>query len=442
MNRYLAFFSTIILVMCFCAGKTLLAQSTMFSTGFEDTSEGGYPSGWINAWSGEAGFVTDSNAHSGSKSFFSESYQNWSRVDYYPLSNLPDHIVFEAWLYPSETSDDHSIALFNKSNATWGSYYSWVEFSKDGKIRAGSSSALGTYEASRWYHVKVDANFTDGTMTVWINDSILTANAPTGPKEYDSFAIRTGNQINGSSTYFDDITITDMDNVTSALWLPVASHGQGQGNSQWRTDLGLLNPSSSAANVTLSYYQNGEVAANMNVNVPASGQLILTDVLDQLGMTGSGPISIQSQQSLKVTSRTYDLLPGSDPCSPNGTFGQGIPGYSQSDALTQGQTAYLPQLVENSKFRTNIGITNIGTDQATVTVSLYGSKGTQLGVYAVVLQPGEWKQASQPFLTIAGQNTVDAGYATITANSGSAIIAYASVVDNVTNDPTAILMTK
>ena len=50
------------------------------------------------------------------------------------------------------------------------------------------------------------------------------------------------------------------------------------------------------------------------------------------------------------------------------------------------------------------------------------------------------KLPGQPFLPRAGQTNIQGGYATVTVNSGSAVIVYGSVVDNITNDPTTIPM--
>jgi hypothetical protein len=60
----------------------------------------------------------------------------------------------------------------------------------------------------------------------------------------------------------------------------------------------------------------------------------------------------------------------------------------------------------------------------------------------VTLTPGQWSQATQPFLTVAGQTAMDRGYAKITAQSGSGVFAFASVISNVTNDPTTIAMAR
>ncbi|MFI5091391.1 MAG: hypothetical protein ACHP7P_15225, partial [Terriglobales bacterium] len=109
-------------------------------------------------------------------------------------------------------------------------------------------------------------------------------------------------------------------------------------------------------------------------------------------------------------------------------------------ALGTGQSAWLPQLSENAAYRTNISLTNTGSTAASVNVTLLDGAGNVLTTYTVTLNPGEWQQAVQPFKSQANQTNMDRGYAKVTVTAGAGVIASASVIDNVTNDPTTIPM--
>jgi hypothetical protein len=218
----------------------------------------------------------------------------------------------------------------------------------------------------------------------------------------------------------------------NVLWVPVASHNTGVGLAVWRSDLGLLNTEQSATEVEVRLHQGGSVIAE-TVPLPAGAQSVLSDVVDQLKATGSGAIEVRSDQPLKVTSRTYNQSPG-------GTFGQGFLGVTTEACLTTGQSGWLGQLAENRAFRTNIGVTNTGDTPASVTVELYDGAGALLASYPVSLVPGEWKQETQPFKNRAAQTQMARGYAKVRVVSGSGVVAYASVVDNATGDPTTIDM--
>jgi len=229
-------------------------------------------------------------------------------------------------------------------------------------------------------------------------------------------------------------------NSTSfAVWVPVAAHNPGLKQSQWRSDLGLLNTGSVTANVQIKFFGTGGVVSNTTY-VPAKTQSILTDVVGQLGGSGQGALEIFSDQPLKVTSRTYNQVSSTESCYPNGTQGQDYPVLAASDGLAAGQSAYLPGLVENASYRCNIGLVNVGAGAATVLVELFNGAGTKLTTYTVSLAAGQWAQETQPFKNKAGQTAMDRGYARVTVQSGSGVFAFASVVDNLTNDPTAIAM--
>jgi hypothetical protein len=221
-------------------------------------------------------------------------------------------------------------------------------------------------------------------------------------------------------------------------WIPVASHNAGLNQSQWRSDLGLLNTGTAQANVQLSFY--GASLVTNTSYVPAGSQSILTDVVGQLGGTGSGAIQVTSDQPLKATARSYNQVSSGATCYANGTQGQDYPVLTSSNGLSTGQVAYLAGLRENASYRCNIGLVNTGTGSASVLVELYDGAGNKLAGYTVPLNPGQWLQATQPFMNLAGQTAMDRGYARLTVQTGSGIFGFASVIDNITNDPTTVTM--
>jgi len=215
-------------------------------------------------------------------------------------------------------------------------------------------------------------------------------------------------------------------------WIPVASHGGGAQSSVWRTDLGVLNLGSAAANIEVVLHTSAGVNNGYDT-IAANAQAIYGDIVDQLGYTGSAALDVRSDQPLYVTSRTYNQATA-------GTFGQDYDGVEEGVGAFGGQLAYLPQLTENAAYRTNISLTNTGATNATVLVELFNGSGSKLTDYTVSLAPGEWKQENKPFLNKAGQTDMAAGYARLTVTSGTGILASASVIDNATNDPTTVPM--
>jgi hypothetical protein len=233
------------------------------------------------------------------------------------------------------------------------------------------------------------------------------------------------------------VTVTAGGGAVASLWVPVVTRGSGANQSQWRSDVGLLNLGGAAVSCEL-VYRSGATTKSYTATVPAGGHLILRDAVGPtyLKGSGSGSLEVRSVQPVLVTSRTYNQ-------NANGTFGQNYDAYASSFGLASGQSATLQHLTENAAYRSNIGLVNTGTAAATATVALFdGASGAQVGTYQVTLQPGEWKQDNQPFSKRFGRSNLEAGYARVSVTAGAGVIALASVVDNNanSNDPTTIVM--
>jgi hypothetical protein len=300
-----------------------------------------------------------------------------------------------------------------------------------GQTTTLSVSATGTTPLSyQWYQ----GSSGDTSHPVGTNASSFTTPALTATTGY---WVRVSNACGNADSAAAMITVGTV--TTNVVWVPVAAHNPGLKQSQWRSDLGLLNTGAVTANVQITFY-GASGTTSSTTYVPAGVQSILIDVVGQLGGSGQGALGIVSDQPLKVTSRTYNQVAPDASCYPNGTQGQDYPSLTASGGLSASQVAWLPHLTENGAYRSNIGLVNCGPAVAAVTVELYNGAGSSLTSYTVSLNPGEWKQETQPFKNKAGQTAMDRGSAKVTVTSGSGVSAFASVVDNITNDPTTITM--
>jgi CubicO group peptidase (beta-lactamase class C family) len=214
-------------------------------------------------------------------------------------------------------------------------------------------------------------------------------------------------------------------------WVAAAAHADGAHDSLWRTDTTLLNLSGTAATAELRF--RGDETANAMVVVADGEQRLVEDVVATLGASGSGSLEVVVDQPVMVGSRTYNL-------SDTGTFGQFLDGLPVARLATDGDTVWLPQLRQDDLFRTNIGVVNGGEIEAVVRIRLYDDEGTRLAAPTRTLAPYARLQLNEPFRTIAGRTDLEAAYATVTVESGEGITAYASVIDNATNDPTTVPM--
>ncbi len=234
---------------------------------------------------------------------------------------------------------------------------------------------------------------------------------------------------------FDDMFLTSAGDAYER-WIPAVIHKDVPSkNAKWRSDVAVLNRGSSSALLTISMYPpSGRVSTTWTVL--AGRQLLLADVAGWLGVTAdSGPLSVTSAEPFFLSGRTYNQVDETH------TYGQNYEGEDPSDLLAAGDaatsTAWLPQLTENTYYRTNIGITNTGAETANVTLTLYDTAGNQVWEDSRDYAPGGFYQYQQPYQPLGG---IASGFAKVTVNSGAGLVAYASVTDNNTGDPTTITM--
>ena len=235
------------------------------------------------------------------------------------------------------------------------------------------------------------------------------------------------------------ITVTGGGGGSDVIWVPVVSRANGANNSTWVSDLGIFNPGTVTVTVTIQIHvTTGPIIKTVNIN--GGGQLVITDVVGWFnpGLYTSAPISIIASQNLIITSRTYNLLAIGEICFPAGTLGQGLSGFLTTGGISSGQFGWIPNMLEYGAFRSNVGYTNTGSTNATLTIRLFNGNGTQVGSYNVNLAPGQWKQANQPFRTYASLSNMRGGSVKVSVTSGSGVVVYGSVIDNITNDPTTI----
>lgn len=205
----------------------------------------------------------------------------------------------------------------------------------------------------------------------------------------------------------------------------------------WRSDVTIFNPDSSAVKLNLTYYdQSGLPRAEAKDVVVGSGEVKTYDDLlkvsglwsaappDGLGMLRVTTTTPVSRYPLTF-SRTYNDK------GTGGTFGQGIPGFAAADAnVKPGKAAIIPGVRSDANYKTNIGLTNTTAEPLNAVVRL--------------LDPTTGAVAREISVSLAGYQSVVGAYdfgglATgtlkieITSGNGG-VWAFASII-NQGNDP-------
>ena len=240
--------------------------------------------------------------------------------------------------------------------------------------------------------------------------------------------------------------------LPNSLIIPAVGHATGINNSLFESDIRIANTSAQAMkyqlNFTLTRTDASQSGQSTTIQVDPGATMALDDILTSFFGTGSdgtsalgvleirpltgtpsGPLSVQTVAS----SRTYNSTPA-------GTLGQFIPAipFSQFIAKSPDQSTRtvlsLQQIANSAAYRTNFGIVEGAGEPADVLVHVFSDLGTELvAPIPMSLLPGEHRQ-----LNLLADNNIsltDGRFEVEVVSATGKVTAYASVIDNITNDP-------
>ncbi len=234
-----------------------------------------------------------------------------------------------------------------------------------------------------------------------------------------------------SQGFSESFSILDAAGPAFIYWLDNVARLAGAAGSVWRSDVVLLNPGDEDAMVELWLFtQDGTQVLESTVRNGTEG--VFEDVVGLIGATGKGCLGIGSSRPLQVSARIYNE-------APSGTFGQYVHGWNNGEGLAAEQWGRLLQLRQlEGQFRTNLTVTNTGTSDATVQLTLFDSAGNELHQYSLVVEARGLLQDLEPFKKRAGHPNLGWGFAVVEVFEGSGLLVSASVIDSRTNDGTTI----
>ncbi len=246
--------------------------------------------------------------------------------------------------------------------------------------------------------------------------------------------------------------------------IPVVAKVGGVAGSDWRSDLSISNLSTSATQVGVKFFR--EETANFwfpgtfdhQVTLSAGETLLVEDVLgswfaDEGNTKGAllvaaTDVFISEEGSpLAVNSRTYD---GADP---DATFGQAVTS-SLTNILVGPGRIVMTGARQDDRFRSNVGVLNLGLQASEVVVTIYDNSGAVVNEQTNTVQPlslSQWPLSALGVATLDGGGRVDVRLAEsaipddpcqyeITLGLPVGIImAYLSKADNATNDAEFVL---
>jgi hypothetical protein len=280
--------------------------------------------------------------------------------------------------------------------------------------------------------------------------------------------------------------------------VPTAASTAGLNNSNWRTDLEIMNVDTTPIDVSIvllpccnvsngaSWFEDiknalggrssdgfGHVDSKLEDIQPGQAVQIDDVVTANWGADLKGTLLVFAYEAgtlttttppggnpklIVVNARTYSL--GTDSDGNPLTYGTQVPGLPWHDYVDPGlegkglNKVVFTGLREDAAYRTAIGLVNI-SDRLTyldVLLTLNAADGTQLGQTGVLLNPLTQDQYDQAIINVFGKTLDDAisgatltvtvsGYTSGAETPAPALMAYVTRMDNVTNDPVYIEQT-
>ena len=203
----------------------------------------------------------------------------------------------------------------------------------------------------------------------------------------------------------------------------------------WYSDVSILNPSTTAAALRLSFYGVSSFPPAVTLTLGPRQQQTWRDVLSSLFAIAQdkGMLVVESTVPVEALSRTYSQVTNGNTVS---TFGGAYVGLEGGQALGASGTGYFAALRSDGAFRTNLEFVNASATATGVTVAFFTSAGSPITSTTVNVPAYRWVQLVTPLPS--GQA---GAYATVQVLSGGAqVLGWASVIDGASTDPTMISM--
>jgi hypothetical protein len=211
--------------------------------------------------------------------------------------------------------------------------------------------------------------------------------------------------------------------------VPAAAHTAGVGDSLWRTDLTVANLGAQSAVVTVALVTSdgGEPVATFSERLAAGTSRAYGDVVrNHLARSGTGALRLTIDRGQMVaSSRTYNQ-------SSTGTYGQFIAAVGERAVVAGGATALLLQLRADAAFRSNLGVVNLGGQPLEVGARFFTLDGALIGSRLYSVRPHAHLQVNG---AVPGGEVAGAFALLASDDADARFLAYASVVDNGSDDP-------
>ena len=235
--------------------------------------------------------------------------------------------------------------------------------------------------------------------------------------------------------------------ATADVVIPSSAFSGGANNAEFHSDVRIFNPTAAAVLVTPIFYNEAAGGVSVpstpsTISIPARTQVQYDNVLSSLfgqAKGGFGPIRFQTPAAIIVSSSVNNV----NACGNGATSGQWLPGIDQSEALKAGTLVQLAASANGATgYRSNVVFMNPGSASASVVTKLRKGDGTLISIADIgPLDPNGFTQVGGLSAWLPSPNTITDTNLWLEFTSDQPVLAFASVINNGSGDPFAIVMT-
>jgi uncharacterized repeat protein (TIGR01451 family) len=239
-----------------------------------------------------------------------------------------------------------------------------------------------------------------------------------------------------------------------ALIIPAVAHANGL-SAQFESDIRVSNTSPQPMKYQLTFTPSGDSGIKegkqTTIDIDPGRTVALDDVLNSWfgagssssGATGSLEIRPLTKSTTSVSSTAVSGLPNIVTFATSrtystqaaGSLGTFVPAIPFANFIGKGNAAInLQQIAQNINSRTNIGLVEGSGQGATVLIKMFSATGQQIGSMTQTLSGGQHLQLNSALATQSLNNVADGRVEISVTSATGKVTAYASVLDNKTND--------
>jgi hypothetical protein len=231
-------------------------------------------------------------------------------------------------------------------------------------------------------------------------------------------------------------------------WILAAAHKAGAHGSIWRTDLWIRADTYSTGQVLLYFCEEGQDNTGVTpyeVDITDGENVVyIEDVVGHFLDVGApgwvGAIHYTASPEVQVYARVYSV--SADGTESYGQLIEGIPTSDMSMAFEEDdypgtredQWLFALKHTADERYRANIGVVNPTDVAGHFYISVFDNSGDRVDLVEFDMEPMSMEQFSDPFADLNGGEWSELEVRVECETVGGGVFAYASVVDNNTND--------